>query len=1182
MYLKNVYLQGFKSFAKKTKIDFNNKITGVVGPNGSGKSNISDAIMWVLGETSVKTLRGQKMEDVIFSGTSQRKPLGFAEVSIVFDNKDRTLNIDADEVSVTRKMYRSLESEFSINNHKCRLKDIKELFMDTGIGKDGYSLIGQGKIESILSNKPEQRRSVFEEAAGISKYKLKKIESENKLKKTEENIIRLNDIIKEIEEREKVLKEESIKAKEYKNIYEKLVDYELTMAYIDIEKQNSNKITFKTKLDENLAKFEELSNLIESLKSKELQINEEIISLESLIEEIQNLEVEKNKEYERDVATINLLDNKIENSKNSIDEKSKEISIINEKIKNNIKFVKELEDELNKSKLFEKVCSDSVSSLKEVLNSRIVEMERIEDIISKENDEILNLHKKEAELQSKIGLLDSLILEKKDRIKNINSSLNLLEENNIEIENNQKKFLNKLENSKLNLENLTSDIKKINIELTETNDKNLKLKKDFEEVKNRLNESTARYNVLKNISENYEGYNKSVKSFMNISKKRNLFENKLIGPVADNLKVDSKYELAISACLGGSTQNIIIEKDSDAKEMISLLMKENLGRVTFLPKNSIRFTSLNIDLSSLKSLGVIDFAYNLVEYSKELENIFKYLLGKIIIVEDFDSALKVQKKLSNSYRIVTLKGDSLNLGGSITGGSISKGTSEIISRKNELENLKIKIFELKEKNNSLVEEINKSDEEIKKLTNSRENLLKEEIKLKEVIVNLNSNIDNLNRSKENNQNYLDNHKNEILNLENSIKVDDEELSNKKKLLENIKNEIENKNLKGTDIEKELQNLKLDIEDSREDYSSKQLELVKLRENIKSSDDRYNTLNLEINLSKNNLEKLTIEIENLNERIKEFENEKEKLQAIVINHKKNIDDDLENLSKLKSERLYKNNMINNIRLEIDNNKLDLMNLEKLNSKYAMDKEKVEFNIKSIEDKISIEYHIDSSDIKKKIDYKNQKELRDNINYLKNEINKLGQINLSSIEEYEVVKERLDFNLNQKEDLLSSREEIKSILKELNKEMKQKFKDSFKRIEKYFDEIFKILFNGGKAVIEIEGEDELIGGIEIKAQPPGKRFQSLSLLSGGERALTAVALLFALLKVRPAPFCILDEIDAALDDANIKRYIDYLNELKDIQFIMITHRKITMEIANVLYGVTMEEKGVSNIISVELKH
>lgn len=1180
MYLKSLYIQGFKSFADKTKIEFNKKITGVVGPNGSGKSNISDAIMWVLGETSVKTLRGKKMEDVIFSGTNKRKPLGFAEVTIVFNNEDRALNIDFNEVSVTRKMYRSLESEYLINSSKVRLKDIKELFMDTGIGKDGYSLIGQGKIESILSTKPQDRRAIFEEASGISKYKSKKLEAENKLKRTEDNIIRLSDIISEIASQEENLKIESEKAKLYNYYFEKLKILDLNISKRDLKRllnylegkkndiKNYEKQTksFRESLGKSLVKENEFKNQIQ-------KINE-------IIEEKNSTNLENTRQVESLTGNIKLLkernralNNSILNANNNIDEIKSENS--------------QYEQSINLSK---EIIDKEIIKFKE-LNNRIQDIDKnINDLekkysISNESEKSLeenriNLLTEITSITRDIDNLGMLIDEKNLRIDGLKGNIDKLETN-------IKEILNSLDDYKEKLSSNKSLFKKLEEEKNKNegnfNNINLNLdaiSKKSNELKNEYESDILKKKTLINIIENFDGYSKSVKQFMNFTKKRNLFSNSLIGPVGENLSLKKEYEIAISVALGGNIQNIIVKDEKSVKNMIDLLNEESLGRVTFMPIDRIKSYSNNFDLSPFKNSGILGFADQLITTKKDLQEIFKFLLGKIVIAKDYKSALNFSNEVNKSYRVVTLNGESLNIGGSITGGS-SKNNSSLLFRTNELKRINLKI-------ENLINEIKEGEINIKDLSDSASKLSIKISKAEEDLQEISNNnqkyentILNLKNIYENTKYNCERYEQEFNELSDSIKNDKDKIESLKKVKE-VKN-------------KELNEINEDLKDYRSSQDSHNSEINKIKDLKANLSIEVNEINLNIKINKEKiinfedliksgelkLNSLNENIFTYNESICENENKIKDLNLELASSSKKTNCDVKELQKAKEDLKVLEIQLNDLKNSNDIVKENIFENEKKLIGINNDIERAKNEYEDICLRVKENYEVDIKDFGE-VQIDSVQKAREDIKDLKIKIKDLGNVNLSAIEEYEDVSKRLEFNIKQRDDLLDSKKELKKIISQLEESMSKIFKNSFTLITKNFDDIFKILFKGGHAELIIEDEeDSLNSGIEIKAQPPGKRFQSLSLLSGGERALTAVALLFALLKVRPAPFCILDEIDAALDDSNIKRYCEYLMTLDDIQFILITHRKISMQICDILYGVTMEELGVSKIISTALK-
>ncbi|OFO59348.1 chromosome segregation protein SMC [Peptoniphilus sp. HMSC075B08] len=1172
MFLKSVTMQGFKSFANRTKIELDKTTTAIVGPNGSGKSNITDAITWVLGESSAKNLRGAKMEDVIFSGTDSKKPLGMAEVTILFDNSDKSLNLPYNEVSVTRRMYRSLESEFLINNKKCRLKDIKELFMDTGIGKDGYSVIGQGKIESVLSSKPEDRRNIFEEAAGISKYKYKKVQSKNKLLKTEENLIRIEDILSEIESQEKNLRVQAEKAEAYLKDYEELKIYDINYSCKDMEKR-----------EEDLAnKIEELEVLKED--SKKILINRESLSqnLEEIQEKLEKLKEEDEASSEKlnlsreDFDKLNLEINLDEEKINSLKKDIERIGLENENLDKDLLGLKESLEEiekdrevLNKSK--EEIL-DKLTTKDSVIKNLEAEFKNLEEV-GNLNFENKNKVKNEIEnIKFKSETLKDIIEEKNNRKSNLDKSIENLKEN-------QAEFSKIIDRDSLELKSLKEKLEKDDREFEKTKESLLKLDEENKKLENKLigkknegNEILARLKILENMESNYEGYNRTVKSFMNFSSKNNIFKDSLYGPVAEKFYVEKEFEKAISVALGSMSQNIIVSSTKDTSEMLKILEKNKMGRATFLPLDRVSGNKVNINS---KEDGMVGLACDLIKFDEVFKGIFYNLLGRVIIADNFKNASRISKK--HRLKVVTLKGEVFNPSGAITGGSLNNYNSSFILRKNEITDFQNKFKDLQGQIKKIESEKNHLEEKISELNEFAETYMEKRNAVKFKISNLESNIYKNKNDKDLNLEYLNKYLGEMEELEENIKADLNtlennklEIENKNKLLEDLLNEVDSGDRLAV-LSKEIEGLKTEkIEIQLLERENREKILYKTRE--------IDRINSDLSLTGEKLEnnkKLLMEAQrNIEEKKKSNDENKKSLEEV----RKSIESLKNHLEEVKKDLDEKNKDYLDKREELSDLKEKSLvissEMEKTELKIEMNRNKISNEVERLKEDYEVEdYHefIDES----------LKDLKEgSLRRLKKKVRDYDEVNISSIEEYRIVKERFDFYTSQRDDLIQSKEEIKSILSKLDHEMKKLFNEAMEEISGNFTEIFKILFNGGRAEISIEG-DVLESGIEIKASPPGKRLQSLSLLSGGERSLTAVALLFALLKYRPASFCILDEIDAALDDANIKRYADYLLTLEGIQFIIITHRKLTMEIAKTMYGVTMEEKGISKLFSVKLK-
>ena len=978
MYLKKLKMVGFKSFINPTEIEFTNKITGVVGPNGSGKSNIVDAIRWVLGEQSIKSLRGENnMSDVIFSGSKSRKSANYASVELIFDNVDRYLNLNTDEVIIKRTIYKSGENEYQINGTRCRLKDILDLFTDTGASKESFNIISQGDISNILSSKAEDRRIIFEDASGVLKYKKRKEEALRKLSKTNDNITRVDDIISENEERLTPLKEQSEKAKIYLNNKKELESIEVALVVNDIDNYN---FTYK----ESKNKIEELKSLISEVLSK---TSTKQVSIEKIKDEIESL----NKElYEKQQKLIEVSSNveKLQGEKNLINERSKYNS----------------ED----AKVHE-----NILSLKEQLLSLENEISSIEKSISIDDSENIRLSKALEELSKKIDI-------------NEKEKINLVNESNKKI-----KEITLLKNIKDNIEN---------------------------EIEN---------NSL---------YPLSVRSILN--------NPKLIGiegVIGKLFEMEEKYSKLIEVALGNQSSYVVTINEDNAKDAVEYLKTNNLGRATFYPLSVIKGRS--IDSENLNKIkyddNYIDVASNLIRFDSKYKNIFENLLGNVIVVKDLDSANKISRVINNKYKIVTLDGDVVNPGGSITGGSY-KAKTNLLSRKYELEDT-IKKITKAEKELSIIEDsININDENYAKLDKDK----------KELLININSS-------------------SELLRLKNKQK---EELILRK---ETINTEL-NSNLNT------INNVLSDEED-------------------KIVNSYYE--------EKKKQEELRLTIENV---LKSIERTKAELQDEETNLKIENSDYNSYQDELKKNEI----IVSKLDVKLDN----LLNI--LNEEYSMTYEKA---------KESYILELDEN------------EARNKVNKLKREIRELGEVNVSSIEEYEKVNERYTFLTSQKEDLLHAKDMLLDIISKMDEVMEERFIETFKLVQVEFKETFRKLFGGGDAELKLtEPNNILETGVDIVALPPGKKLQHISLLSGGEKTLTAIALLFAILKTRPVPFCVLDEVEAALDEVNVDNFGKYLSEFKDkTEFIIITHKKKTMEYADVLYGITMQESGVSKLVSVKLE-
>ena len=1180
MYLKRLELQGFKSFADKTILEFKPGITSVIGPNGSGKSNISDSIRWVLGEQSIKSLRGAKSEDIIFAGTQNRKSLGFAEASIVIDNSDGKLPIEYSEVTVSRKIYRSGETGYYINKVPCRLKDILELFMDTGIGKDGYSIIGQGKIDEILSNKSEDRRHIFEEAAGIVKYRVRKAESEKKLEQTKLNLLRINDIISEIESNIDPLKMQAEKAKQFLDLREELKNIEVGLFLYNIE-------SYKEKLEQIVKDIEIMENhkQEEVEKQEKLQKNKDdlkiaIDNLTSKIEEVQNLGFESSNKIEKINSEISISKERIINNNQN-----------EERIKNEIKECEERIEELEEEKKQKVEKKDSLFSNKEKFEKELDEkQEELKKIMEK-------MSTKELEIEGKKQLLEKYTDEKYEKSSNINAQ-------DVNYQNIQKRQNNlKLEISEVisELDGQRDTKQELSSKFFEIENKRSKLVNEIEEVskqkqecENKINEfdisinkivdemrmKKSRLNFLIETEKEKEGYVKSVKSIL-IACDRDLNLKKgMHGVLANLISVDKKYETAIEMCLGASLQNIVTENEQDAKKLVEYLRKNNLGRASFLPITTVK--GKKIDKIKSKTNGVIGIASDLINTDKKYRQIVESLLGRTVIVDDMDTAINLAKQNSYSFRIVTLKGDVINPSGAIQGGSVQTKTVNILGRSKEIEELKNNINLLDEKVKALQEDKVKYQESVSSVIEKAKEFEKslQEIDItyateKQKILAIEEKIDSsqirLSKLKQESK------KNEEQKIEIQNNKEEE-----KRRIEEIELEVQKLN----EVIQEFASLNKDnqkyVDDLNFDITNLKISVSSFDESGTSIDEMILRINQDIENNKKSIENKNNELNVKNEENKELNNKITELNNEVIEIKNLVANSSTKVEELKASRLKNNEELAKIEKDISSQFDVIEDLKEHCVKIDVKKTKLEQDLEQVINTLWEEYEITPNNAG---DYKkpdNVLTTQKQVNTLRNNIKDLGSINIDAIEEYKKTKERYDFMCEQRLDLDVTAGKLRKIIYDMTETMKNQFSEKFKQINKNFSEVFVELFGGGKAELILNDEDNILEcGIDIKVQPPGKKLQNMMLLSGGEKAFTAIALLFAILKINPAPFCILDEIEAALDDVNVYRYAEYLKKFSnDTQFLVITHRKGTMEAADTVYGITMEENGISKLLSMKL--
>lgn len=1176
MYFKRLEMHGFKSFAEPVVIEFHEGVTCIVGPNGSGKSNISDAIRWVLGEQSPKMLRGGKMEEVIFSGTASRKSRGMAEVTLVIDNSTGILPIDYNEVAITRRMYRSGESEYLINNSHCRLRDIRELIMDTGIGVDGYSIIGQGKIADIVSSKPESRREIFEEAAGVVMYKSKKAESERKLAGANANLERVNDIIGEIEGRIDGLKEDSAKAKEYLELKDRYRELEINITLKNVEKldssnntlredagqlaENIEKFTIKKKeMDEKLtagrARNESLEQLGSDARDKLLLKVEEISRLTSKSQ----LDSEKVAGFDRDYARI-----------------SEEISQLEEKLSREAENAEKLE--ANKGAVFAELNEekDKLSEKVETYNLITEESLKLSEIIEDAKNMMYTLHSEASAKRSEAKSMESYkesLVRRKEQI--LSEGAELEESNKVHKEAVEKtEALHKanlvlMEKSEIELEvaraeriSCSENIKKLNTQA--------------EDIRIRGSQITARKKTIEEMENNYEGYNGAVRFIMKSNIKG------IDGVLAELMKVPAGLEIAVETALGGALQNIVCERDSNAKEAINLLKTNKAGRLTFLPVESIKSSPASISRAISGAPGFRGLASDLIEYDDKYREIFRYLLGRVAIVDSMDRAVALSKAAGSGLRFVTLDGEIINASGAITGGKYKNATANLLARRSEIEKLTEEAEALKKEYRSIEEKLslekNKAEELAEKIDTMETRRRDLEIEAADLSAKLRM-LENSGRDAEEN----------TAKKERELAAIEQDYANAVKLSEDAFHHAR-------DTEAEIIRLNEEINTRLEEYEKIKEKVNFATEEITSAriaktdrENKYDAICQLLDRVQESIDDFTMQIDERKDMLEVLEQEKNKLifnsedvgDAVkaLAEEKSRLEDYIARIAEEKSALVEELNALNAEYYSVSDS-LNAYQDQKYQQEIKLAKNETQLD--TIKEKLWDEFEISFAQALefKKDDFSLAPAVKES-REIRNRMRELGDINVGAIREYEQVSERYGFLTEQRADIIKAMDELKAIIDDMEKTIKTKFKENFDQVVVNFEDIFKELFGGGHAELRLDDDNNpLEAGIEIIAQPPGKKLQNINLMSGGEKTMTAIALMFAVLKTKPTPFCILDEVEAALDDVNIDRFAGYLRKFHDIQFAIVTHQKATMEHADVLYGVTMPEQGISKVLSLRL--
>ena len=1179
MYLKSIEIQGFKSFAKKIVFDFPDGITGIVGPNGSGKSNVADAVRWVLGEQKIKQLRGSRMEDVIFAGTANRKPLGFAFVSITLDNSDHKLKLQFDEVTISRRVFRSGESEYMINGSICRLRDVQELLYDTGIGKEGYSIIGQGQIDKILQGKPEERRELFDEAVGIVKYKKRKTIALRKLENERLNMSRVKDILSELGRQVGPLRRQSEAADKYVRFRDELKKYDINLfLYENGEtKTKIRELVEKERiasedLERSKAEYEVAKEEYEKLSETIHQLDEEISSIRTKISQgdiVKESMLGQIKVYEEQI-----------NSANEAESRYRER---HEEITEAIQKAEEDKAALTKDKADNQEALTKALSAANDQDSKVLmvqnESEEIRQEIEKKKERLIELVNAKGTINARRERLETMMEQMIKRREELTQDLEKSESDRTAQEEKVKSLEKEFQEAKEQESSLTEDVQARENDLREADQDIARLNRELGDAKTQYTANEARLDSLRNITERYEGYGSSIREVMKLKEKK----TGIHGVVADIIKVDKKYEIAIETALGGNIQNIVTDTEATAKDAIAYLKANKFGRATFLPLKAVTGREEFRNEAVLSEHGVLGLASSLVNVEERYEGVARYLLGRIVVADNIDNALALARKYNYSLIIVTLEGELLNRGGSLTGGAF-KNKSNLLSRRREIEELENSLKELTQKQEAYAKDIDM-------VTLRKENLDKEIADLRALLqesrIYLNTikiNPDAANARKEEIQGTFENINKENAQIEEqtgSIQNEntslDSELDSNQKENESIKEEIlalEEKQVKLREQEAaELliaQNMRVDHSRLVEQNSFLTNSIIRLENEIEKLNNDKTTLETNRTASIRGMDEKREEIEKIRQTLEQAEVDKKELLA-----------HLDEVEAAKEEQTGSHKGFIDKREEYSERIADLdKEVFRLNSS----REKLEERFENRSSYIWDEYELTYNNALPLRDESltDVKEMRDKINELKASIRGLGVINVGAIDEYKEVKERYDFLTNQYQDLQKAEADLVKIIRDLDKQMRTQFNTEFKKIRAEFSKVFKEMFGGGTGSIELEEDvDVLDAGISIIAQPPGKKLQNMLQLSGGEKALTAIAVLFAIQNLKPSPFCILDEIEAALDDANITRFAEYLHKLSnEVQFIVITHRRGTMEAADRLYGITMQEKGVSTLISVDL--
>ena len=1179
MYLKSIEIHGFKSFANKIVFQFHNGITGIVGPNGSGKSNVADAVRWVLGEQRIKQLRGASMQDVIFSGTELRKPLGYAYVAITLDNSDHQLAIDYNEVTVARRIYRSGESEYLLNGTPCRLKDVNELFYDTGIGKEGYSIIGQGQIDKILSGKPEERRELFDEAAGIVKFKRRKLAAQKKLEDEQQNLVRVNDILSELEKQIGPLEKQSETAKIYLKKKEELKTLDVNMFLLENQRLQEQLKGAQEKYDIASEDLENTSKQYENIKEEYEKIEGQITLLDETIEKNRSALTDTSMLRGKLEGEINVLKEQIHSARNNEEHlKQRREAVLNEiAAKNQDKEgilsdkgqIDEQVTEIEKKRDEAKAALTAVQSCIEELNNQI----------EGGKNAIIEALNARATIKSKLGRYDTMTEQVNIRKAELTSRILRMKSDEAQQEETLKALNDEFEKINEEIRTLNDAVESKEEKLTLLRETLADKDKKLRDTQVSYHQEKSRLEALSNLTERYEGYGGSVKKVM----ERKEQEKGIVGVVADIIKVDKKYETAIETALGGNIQNIVTDDEETAKRMIGYLKQTKAGRATFLPLTSITHPQEFKNPESLKEKGVLGMADELVHVDEKYRNVAKAMLGRIVVVDQVDNAVRIARKFDYGIRMVTLEGELLVPGGAISGGAF-KNNSNLLGRRREMEEMEARVKKYLKEVDTLLQEIEDTKAERNKL---RLSLEEDKASLQKKFIEQNTARLNVIKAKERKEEAsessleLKNEEREIESQIQEVRLSKEEISRELQDSETLEKQTEGKI-------KECQVL-LDEKRSEESenlagVNALEVEVEKMLQQQGFHQQNVDRINAELERSKSELSEIeeglldnTGDIEQKENNIRQIEETIQASHTSQSDTEKQLQEDITKKEELsaKQKNFFKDR-------EALSEKMAGLDKEvyRLNAQREKLQDMTESQINYMWD----EYEITLSDAAgmRNEELNDLPAMKRDISTLKDQIKKLGDVNVNAIEDYKNLMERYSFLKTQHDDLIEAEKTLEGIITELDTAMRKQFHEKFGEISREFDKVFKEMFGGGKGTLELmEDEDILEAGIRIIAQPPGKKLQNMMQLSGGEKALTAIALLFAIQNLKPSPFCLLDEIEAALDESNVSRFAKYLHKLtRHTQFIVITHRRGTMEQVDRLYGITMQEKGVSTLVSVNL--